>query len=398
MTGQTSLKHSALECFLLSLRLGLTSFGGPVAHLGYFERAYVQQRRWLTAENYAGIVGLCQALPGPASSQVNFLIGLQRAGFTGAFLSFLGFTLPSALVMFAAVWLMDTVVPPHALLQGLKIAAAVIVAQALWSMVPKLCPDWPRRFLGFVVFIITLLFGGIYTQFAVLALGAMGGVFLCRAAVVPAGVAPVNVTARVALRCLTVFALLLVALPVMADIMQSGATPSGATIELVDTFYRAGALVFGGGHVVLPLLHATSGLDDDTFMAVYGIAQALPGPLFAVAAGLGAVLLPASPVLGSVLATGFIFMPGFLVAIAGFFYWQTLAGSPRAAGALAGVCAAVVGLLGSAFVFPVLGSAVVAWPDLVFIAAAFALFQKYKLPPLTVVIAAVAYAFAAGGA
>jgi chromate transporter len=391
MTDQPIAKSAALECFWLSLRLGLTSFGGPVAHLGYFERAYVQQRRWLTAENYAGLVGLCQALPGPASSQVNFLIGLQRAGFTGALLSFLGFTLPSAALMFAAVWWMNTAVPPEALLHGLKIAAAVIVAQAVWSMAPKLCPDWPRRILGAVVFIVTLLFGGMFTQLAVLLLGALGGLFFCRHVSLPQGLHSTAVSPRAALRCLTVFLLLLVSLPVMAEMMQGE-----ALVTLVDTFYRAGALVFGGGHVVLPLLHATSGLGNDAFMAIYGVAQALPGPLFAIAAGLGAAMLPSAPWLGGLLGLGFIFLPGFLVAIAGFYYWQAIAHTPRAAGALAGVNAAVVGLLASAFVHPVLTSAFIHSLDLAFILIAFVLLEKYKLPPLVVVLMSIGYAFAMG--
>lgn len=392
MTDQPIAKSAALECFWLSLRLGLTSFGGPVAHLGYFERAYVQKRQWLTAENYAGLVGLCQALPGPASSQVNFLIGLQRAGFTGALLSFLGFTLPSAALMFAAVWWMNTAVPPEALLHGLKIAAAVIVAQAVWSMAPKLCPDWPRRILGAVVFMITLLFGGMFIQLAVLLLGALGGLFFCRHVSLPQGLHSAVVSPRAALRCLMVFLLLLVALPVMVETLQQ----DDALVTLVDTFYRAGALVFGGGHVVLPLLHATSGLGNDAFMAIYGVAQALPGPLFAIAAGLGAAMLPSAPWLGGLLGIGFVFLPGFLVAIAGFYYWQTLAHAPRAAGALAGVNAAVVGLLASAFIHPVLTSAFIHPVDLGFILIAFILLEKYKLPPLLVVLVSIGYAFAMG--
>lgn len=386
-------KGRALECFWLSLRLGLTSFGGPVAHLGYFERAYVQQRGWLTPENYAGLVGLCQALPGPASSQVNFLIGLQQAGFAGALLSFLGFTLPSALLMFAAVQFMSVAAPSDALLHGLKIAAAVIVAQAVWSMAPKLCPDAPRRALGGIVFGVTLLFGGMFTQLAVLLLGALGGMFFCRHIQLPKVFSAAVIAPCTALRCLLVFVLLLVALPVMATTLQSG-TP----LALADTFYRAGALVFGGGHVVLPLLHATSGLGNDAFMAIYGAAQALPGPLFAIAAGLGAAMLPHAPAMGALLALSFIFLPGFLVAIAGFHYWQSVAAVPRAAGALAGVNAAVVGLLASAFIHPVLTSAFVVPSDLAFILIAFALLQKYKLPPLLIVAASVGYAFLAGGA
>lgn len=391
MTDQAIPKHSALECFWLSLRLGLTSFGGPIAHLGYFERTYVQQRAWLSAENYAALVALSQALPGPASSQVNFLIGLQRAGFAGALLSFIGFTLPSALIMFAAVWGMRVFTPSDDLLHGLKLAAAVIVAQAVWHMAARLCPDRPRRAIGLVVLVIALLFGGMFTQLGVLVLGAVAGMFLCRIASLPA--APINslVTPRAALRCAMVFILLLVALPVMVDMGMGG-----ADLALADTFYRAGALVFGGGHVVLPLLHATSGLDNNTFMAIYGVAQALPGPLFAIAAGLGAEMLPNAPALGAAMGLGFIFLPGFLVAIAGFYYGQQIAQSPRAAAALAGVNAAVVGLLAAAFVYPVMSSAYQTPFDLALVVIGFALLQKFKLPLLLIVIGAVGYAFVMG--
>jgi len=230
-----------------------------------------------------------------------------------------------------------------------------------------------------------------FTQLAVLLLGALGGLFFCRHVSLPQGLHSTAVSPRAALRCLTVFLLLLVALPVMAEMMQGG-----ALVTLVDTFYRAGALVFGGGHVVLPLLHATSGLGNDAFMAIYGVAQALPGPLFAIAAGLGASMLPSAPWLGGLLGLGFIFLPGFLVAIAGFYYWQTLAHAPRAAGALAGVNAAVVGLLASAFVHPVLTSAFIHPVDLAFILIAFVLLEKYKLPPLLVVLISIGYAFAMG--
>lgn len=391
MTAEPVQKPRALECFMLSLRLGLTSFGGPIAHLGYFERAYVQQRAWLSADNFAALVALAQALPGPASSQVNFLIGLQRAGFAGALLSFLGFTLPSALIMFAAVWWMQAAVPPAFLLHGLKLAAAVIVAQAVWHMAPRLCPDWPRRMIGFVVFMIMLLFGGMLVQLLALLLGVIGGIVFCRHVSLPPAPLTCGVSARAALRCAVIFVLLLTALPVMVE-MRLG----GADIALADTFYRAGALVFGGGHVVLPLLHATAGLENDAFMAIYGIAQALPGPLFAIAAGLGAQMLPAVPALGAALALGFIFLPGFLAAVAGFYYWQKIAASARTAAGLAGVNAAVVGLLAAAFVYPVLSSAYQTAFDFVFVVAGFVLLQKYKLPPLVIVVTAVVYALAMG--
>lgn len=387
-----SARLAALDCFLVSLRLGLTSFGGPIAHLGYFERAFVQQRRWLSPESYAGIVGLCQALPGPASSQVNFLVGVQRAGLSGGVLSFLGFTLPSALVMLLAALYLDQLAAQPFLLHGLKLAAAVVVAQAVWHMALRLCTDHIRRILAAVVLMITLFFGGMLTQIGVLCLGALAGWFLLRRASLPAFETVTGLSPRLALRCLIVAALLLIALPVLAA-MKLG----GAHVLLADTFYRAGALVFGGGHVVLPLLHATAGIANESFMALYGVAQALPGPLFAIAAGLGAAMLPAAPVTGAVLALFFIFLPGILFALAGFYYWQHIAQNHKAAGALAGVNAAVVGLLASAFVYPVMTSAYTSWPDLVWVAAGFALLQKYHLPPIVVVALSVVFALVLEG-
>lgn len=392
MTATTApVRASALECFLVSLRLGLTSFGGPIAHLGYFEREFVQTRRWLAAESYAGIVGLCQALPGPASSQVNFLVGLQRAGFLGGLLSFLGFTLPSAAIMLLAALYLDHLSAQPFLLHGLKLAAAVVVAQAVWHMAVRLCTDRMRRILAAVVFLITLLFGGMLTQLGVLLLGGLAGWFLLKNATLPVLETGAVISARAALRCLVTGILLLVALPMMAA-LQTG----GVHILLADTFYRAGALVFGGGHVVLPLLHATAGIADENFMALYGVAQALPGPLFTIAAGLGAAMMPFTPVLGGVLGLFFIFLPGMLFALAGFYYWQGIAQNSKAAGVLAGINAAVVGLLASAFVMPVMTSAYTHWADLVWVVAGFALLQKYRLPPVIVVGLSVLFAFALG--
>ena len=374
----------------MSLRLGLTSFGGPVAHLGYFEHAFVQKRGWLTAETYAGLVGLCQVLPGPASSQVNFLVGWMRAGFSGACLSWLGFTLPSALLLFFAAIFLPQLAGQSALLHGLKLVAGVIVAQAVWNMAPKLCPDWQRRVIACIVFVICVMFGGIYIQLAVLSFGAVAGLLLCRTSSLPAFTLPCDISAKVAARALIVFLLLLVALPLAAVIaIQS------EVFFTADAFYRAGALVFGGGHVVLPLLYDTlqGALPAEQFMALYGAAQTVPGPLFTIAAGLGVAVMPTASATGAVLALLFVFLPGLLLAVAGLHFWQRLAAFKSAAPMLAGLNAAVVGLLAGALVDPVLISAYQTPADAVFMAVVLAVLLRYRLPPVVVVVLCLVYAY-----
>jgi len=385
-----TLRSSALECFLVSLRLGLTSFGGPIAHLGYFEQVFVQKRGWLTAEAFAGLVGLCQVLPGPASSQVNFLVGWMRAGFSGACLSWLGFTLPSALLLFVAALFLPQLAGQAALLHGLKLVAAIIVAQAVWNMAPKLCPDGQRRLIAFIVFVICVMLGGIYIQLAVLAFGAAAGGCLCRRAVLPVLALPCDISAKVAVRALMVFALLLIALPVV-----SAFALRGEAFFTADVFYRAGALVFGGGHVVLPLLYDTlqGVVPAEQFMALYGAAQAVPGPLFTIAAGLGAVVMPLYPATGAVLAALFVFLPGLLLAIAGLYFWQRLSTVQTAAPVLAGLNAAVVGLLAGALVDPVLISAYQTPADAAFMVLVFAGVLRYRLSPVLVVVLCLLYAY-----
>lgn len=383
-------RFSALECFLVSLRLGLTSFGGPVAHLGYFEHTFVQKRGWLTADAYAGLVGLCQVLPGPASSQVNFLVGWMRAGFSGACLSWLGFTLPSALLLYFAAVFLPQLAGQGALLHGLKLVAGVIVAQAVWNMAPKLCPDWQRRVIACIVFGVCVMLGGIYVQLAVLAFGAAAGLLLCRGASLPVLALPGDVSAKTAVRALIVFLLLLVALPVVATM-----SIRSEVFFTADAFYRAGALVFGGGHVVLPLLYDTlqGAMPSTQFMALYGAAQAVPGPLFTIAAGLGAAVMPTASVAGALLALLFVFLPGLLLAVVGLHFWQRLTAFKSAAPMLAGLNAAVVGLLAGALVDPVLISAYQTPADAVFMALVFTALLRYRLPPVVVVVLCLVYAY-----
>jgi len=385
----------ALEVFAVALGLGLTSFGGPIAHLGYFERAYVQRRRWLSAGDYAGLVGLCQMVPGPASSQVSFLIGLRRASWPGAFAAWLGFTLPSAVLMFAFAWLAPRLAGPItvAILHGLELVAVAVVAQAVWSMAGKLCPDRRRAALAVVAATLLLLFGGPLMQLVVLAVGAIGGMLLCRGVQNQSAPPKLTVTRRAGIIFIMVFLILLVGLALAAP-----AAPR-SILAMAAVFYRTGALVFGGGHVVLPLLRdalvPSSWISDNAFLSGYGAAQAVPGPLFTFAAYLGAAIAPHGAGIGmaglwSLAALVFIFLPGMLVALAGLPLWNWLGHHPLARGALAGVNAAVVGVLGAALYNPIWTSAILDARDLAIALIAFMLLQRWRAPPILMVFFCVA--------
>ena len=389
----------AREVFAVALGLGLTSFGGPIAHLGYFERAYVQRRRWLTADDYAGLVALCQMVPGPASSQASFLIGLRRASWPGAFAAWLGFTLPSAVVMFAFAWLAPRLTGPltQAVLHGLKLVAVAVVAQAVWSMAGKLCPDRRRAALGLMAATLLLLIGGPLMQLAALAAGAIGGVLLCRGVQSPSTPPELPVNRRAGIAFMAVFLALLVALPLAAQ------TAPRSMLAMAAVFYKTGALVFGGGHVVLPLLRdalVPSGwISDNAFLSGYGAAQAVPGPLFTFAAYLGATIAPRGSGIGvsglwSVAALVFIFLPGMLVTLAALPLWSLVGHHSLARGALAGVNAAVVGVLGAALYNPIWTSAILNARDLAVALIAFLLLERWRAPPILIVVFCVAAAAA----
>jgi chromate transporter len=372
--------------FWTALRLGCTSFGGPIAHLGYFEREYVQRRRWLSPDFYAGLVALCQLLPGPASSKVGFLVGLHRAGWPGAVAAWIGFTLPSAALMVAGAIALPLAQASQLtpLIHGLKLAAVAVVAQAVWSMVRRLCPDWRRRLIAVTAAGLAVSLGGTATQLLVLAAGSLAGLLLCRETsdLVPPVVLPVG--RNVARMALALFLLLLLGLPAAAAYFPHGA------VALAATFYRSGALVFGGGHVVLPLLRdalvPAGWIGDERFLAGYGLAQALPGPLFALSAYLGVAMAPAGAGLAwAALALVFIFLPGLLLAIAGSGLWNRLGQRQQLVAALAGVNAAVVGILGAALYRPVSTTAILAPADALIAAAGLLLLERWKTPPLAVV-------------
>jgi chromate transporter len=378
------------------LKLGLSSFGGPLAHLGYFRREFVEKRHWVTAEDYTSILAMCQFMPGPASSQVGFCIGLRRAGWLGGLAAFTGFTLPSFILMVAlAYWIntFETVPMAAGALHGLQLAAMAVVAQAVWIMARSLCPDTPRRGLAILAAAIMVQVPGTYGQILVLLIGAaIGRIALEPApasAAKPAALSPIG-QRRAGTAALAAFIVLMV-LTILA--------PGSGILGLFAAFFRAGALVFGGGHVVLPTLRdaivAPGWVSPQLFLAGYGAAQAMPGPLFTVAAYLGTVAT-AGPggLAGAAIATIGIFMPGLLLAGGFLPFWQILQHQPAADTMMKGVNAAVVGLLGAAFINLLSLTANQSFLDGPIILAALALLTLGKARPILVVLfCAVAGAF-----
>ncbi|HET7811740.1 MAG TPA: chromate efflux transporter [Steroidobacteraceae bacterium] len=379
----------ALEVLLVFLKLGLTSFGGPVAHLGYFRNEFVTRRRWLDEQSYADLVSLCQFLPGPASSQVGFSIGLLRAGFPGGIAAWLGFTLPSAIALVLFAYGASLLEGPTggAILHGLKLVAVAIVAQAVWGMARTLCPDWQRVLIAIGAGVILLVLRSPLAQIGVIALGGVLGLMLHDRSSGPTsgGHLPALVSRRVGWVALTLFFVLLAGLPALRHL---GASNGIASFE---AFYRSGALVFGGGHVVLPLLResfvAPGWVSDDAFLAGYGAAQAVPGPLFTFAAYLGAVVGPApNRLAGAALGLVGIFLPGILVLSGALPFWQTFRQHRSARVMMMGVNAAVVGLLGAALYDPVWVSSVKTMGDVALALAGFILLTVWRVPPLLVVV------------
>ncbi|MBI4282025.1 MAG: chromate transporter [Chloroflexi bacterium] len=380
--------HPLLQVFWVSLRLGLTSFGGPIAHLGYFREEYVNRRRWLDEHTYADLVALCQFLPGPASSQVGIAIGITRAGLLGGLVSWLGFTLPSAiaLILFAYGVASFGDVAGTGWLHGLKVVAVPVVALAVWGMARSLCPDRPRITLAILAAIAMLFWKGAIAQVGVIALGGVLGWVLLRgsdSASAPEHRFPVG--HRLALAGLVLFAALLVGLPLLRQVVLS------QPLQVFDSFYRTGSLVFGGGHVVLPLLQAEvvppGWVTTEQFIAGYGAAQAVPGPLFTFSAYLGATMgvLPA-PWLSGIFTLSAIFLPSFLLVAGTLPFWDSLRSIGSFRKALMGINAAVVGLLLAALYDPIWISAIDAPSDFALGLAAFGLLAFWKCPPWLVVV------------
>ena len=386
---------SPSQLLFVFLRLGLTSFGGPVAHLGYFREEFVARRRWLDERAYADLVALCQFLPGPASSQVGIGVGLAKGGFLGALAAWTGFTLPSALVLtlfgLGVASLGDQVAGGW--LHGLKVVAVAVVAQAIWGMARSLCPDAPRASVAIGATLVVLAWPTPLAQVGVILAGGLAGLMLAQSSAEGEHVAlGAGVGRGWAVAALVAFFALLVGLPAIASLVP------GQTLALVDSFYRSGSLVFGGGHVVLPLLQSEvvppGWVGNDAFMAGYGAAQAVPGPLFTFAAYLGAVMEPKpNGWAGAVVCLLAVFAPSFLLVVGALPFWDRLRRVGPVRRALVGVNAAVVGLLLAAFYNPVWTSAIFTPADFGLALAAFGLLELWKAPPWLVVMLC-----AAGGA
>lgn len=379
---------SAWAVFLIFLRLGLTSFGGPVAHLGYFRDEFVIRRKWLTENSYADLIALCQFLPGPASSQVGIAIGLSRAGYTGALAAWTGFTLPSAIVLmlFAIGISSYGDIVPLGVLHGLKVAAVAVVAQAVWGMGKNLCTDVARISIMALAACFVLLVPSALAQVSVIAIAAIIGLLWFKPEkVIAHDPLPITVRRRTGLVWLFLFFLLLIGLPLLTALYPS------QTLSMVDTFFRAGSLVFGGGHVVLPLLQAeivpAGWISNDTFLAGYGATQAVPGPLFTFAAFLGSSMNQApSGWLGGVICLIAIFAPSFLLVMGALPFWESLRQNLRTRAALSGINAAVVGLLLAALYQPVWTSAIVEAKDFGLALVALIALMFWKFPAWLVVI------------
>jgi chromate transporter len=388
--------NTPLEVLRVFLKLGLTSFGGPVAHIGYFRDEFVGRRKWLDDTAFADLVALCQFLPGPASSQVGLAIGLSRAGYAGAVAAWVGFTLPSACAMVLFAYGVGALgdATGSAWLHGLKIAAVAVVAQAVLGMMRALTPDRLRASIAASAAALVLAVPATTGQLAAIALGGLAGVVFVRAgpdAALPASM-PLAVSRREGALALCLFFGLLLGLPFAA------AHGAGRAVELCDAFYRSGSLVFGGGHVVLPLLQAEvvprGWVSKDAFLAGYGAAQAVPGPLFTFAAYLGAVI---GGWRTAVLCLVAVFLPSFLLVIGALPFWATWRSKPLALAALRGVNAAVVGLLLAALYRPVWTTGIVGDVDFALAIVAFLLLFMWRTPPWLVVFLCAAAAAAVAG-
>ncbi len=397
-TGQTDIAAgtpfpisvgSLFQVFWVALRLGLTSFGGPIAHLGYFREEYVVRRKWLDEQSYADVVALAQSLPGPASSKVGIIVGTVRAGLPGAVLAWLGFTMPSAIALIVFGYgVQQFAVADAGWLHGLKLAAVAVVAQAVWGMSRNLAPDRERATIAIVAAIVALTWHSAVTPALIIVIAGVVGWRLLPVQVTESDRVAISQRIRpwMGIVALVLFFVLLIGLPSLRQVFGEN-----QTLAVVDSFYRSGSLVFGGGHVVLPLLQsevvAPGWVGNETFLAGYGAAQAVPGPLFTFSAYLGTVMIPEpNGVIGGLIALGAIFLPAFFLTIGPLPFWDILRRRPAFQSVLRGVNAAVVGLLLAALYDPVWTSAVKDASDFALAAAALGLLVLWKLPPWLVVI------------
>lgn len=379
---------SVAEVFAAFLKLGLTSFGGPIAHLGYFRDELVKRRQWVDDAAYADLVALCQFLPGPASSQVGFALGLKRAGLFGALAAWTAFTLPSAIILVLFAYGASLFAGPigQDVLRGLKLVAVAVVAQAVWGMAQKLCPDRERASIAVAGALLTIFVAGSAGQIAAIVAGAVLGLWLCRDLVTPDSLhTRFPIGRRAGAIALTLFFLLLVGLPLVNGALDDQG------LAYFDAFYRSGALVFGGGHVVLPLLEEAvvepGWVSENAFLAGYGAAQAIPGPLFTFSAYLGAAMEPEpNGISGAALCLVAIFLPGMLLLLGTLPFWDALRTRPKMQAAMAGTNAAVVGILGAALYSPVWTSSVLSTGDFALALTAFVLLTVWKVPPWIIVV------------
>lgn len=386
-SARSSADGSLVEVLWVSTRLGLTSFGGPVAHLGYFRDEYVVRRRWIDEAHYADLVALCQFLPGPASSQVGMALGILRAGLLGGVVAWLGFTLPSAVALVVFAYGLQAVgVADAGWLHGLKVIAVAVVAQAVWGMARALAPDRERASLAIVAALAVLASRTATTQVLVIVVaGVLGGMLLPAAGTSTTARERVTVGKGIAIGSLALFFVLLVALPIARHLAP------GQALAVFDSFFRAGSLVFGGGHVVLPLLQAEvvppGWVTNEEFIAGYGAAQAVPGPLFTFSAYLGAVMHQApNGWIGAAWALAAVFFPSFLLVVGALPFWEQLRLRASFQAALRGINAAVVGLLLAALYDPVWSSAIKSHADFGLALLSFGLLAFWKLPPWLVVV------------
>lgn len=385
--------YSALEVCRTFLKLGLTSFGGPIAHLGYFREEFVNRRRWLDEKAFADLVALCQFLPGPASSQTGIAIGTLRAGLWGGFAAWLGFTMPSAIALILFGYGTGIFEKGEGWIHGLKLVAVAVVAQAVWNMAVNLCPDRPRRTMAILSALAVLLWHSSFSQISVIVIAGIAGWKLLRSdhSTAMSAVPKFSIENHpAAILALTVFLGLLVVLSILERLFP------GSTLAVIASFYRTGSLVFGGGHVVLPLLQAEvvppGWVTSDVFLAGYGAAQAVPGPLFTFAAYLGTVMSPQPRGwIGGMICLTAIYLPSFLLLMGAMPFWETLRSRTGVQSVLKGVNAAVVGLLLAALYDPLWTSAILSAKDFALVLICFALLTLWKMPPwLIVIFAAVA--------
>lgn len=376
-------RNSLLEILKVSTKLGLTSFGGPVAHLGYFKNEYIDKRKWLDDKTYADIIALCQFLPGPASSQVGIAIGVLRGGMLGGILSFIGFTLPSILVLILFAFLFKNVELADAgWIHGLKLVAVAVVAQAVFGMGQKLAPDKPRITIAILAATFTLLVPSAIAQISIIIAAGIIGVFLYKNQAYPdIREMNVSISKRTGIAAFAIFFILLFGLPLLRQMVDIH------SIAVFDAFYRSGALVFGGGHVVLPLLERelvpTGWIGASEFLAGYGVAQAVPGPLFTFASYLGAMM---SGLSGAILATVAIFLPAFLLVIGSLPFLNEIRKRPLFQAALTAINAAVVGILLAALYDPIWTSTIHSTVDFAVALALFGLLAYWKMAPWLVVL------------